>query len=112
MEPVIMDPRWALLTLILTALLGLTLWLALMVIISSRKVSKVKKRVAAGVAFAVFGIWLFTVGNPESTFNLERLYYRSINYLPQGSFGKIFRPKGSSTNAVATNSVSTVITNK
>lgn len=113
MQPVIIDPRWALLTLVLTALFGLTLWLVLMVLIESRKVSKKAKRISSVVAFVVFLLWLFTLGDPHSRVNLEVLYYKSINHLPQMEFTKYLQ-KAIPTNSVLrqTNAPATVQTNK
>ncbi len=113
MEPVIMDPTWALLTLVLTALLGMVCWLVLMILIESRAIRKNTKRIVCPLLFIVFMAWLFTLGDPRSSVNLEVLYYKSINYLPDTGFTKILK-KGQGTSAVVTNTNApvTVLTNK
>jgi len=114
MEPVIMeDPRWALVTLLFTALLGMIMWLFLMVLIESRSVSKNVKRVSAPILFIFYMAWLFTLGDPHSSMNLEVLYHKSINYFPETRFGKIFkRPHSTNAVPVVTNAPVTVKTNK
>ena len=107
------DPRWALVTLLVTALLGMVLWLFLMVLIESRGVSKNIKRVSCPVLFIFYMVWLFTLGDPHSSVNLEVLYHKSINYFPETRFSKIFRKsRGTKAVLVGTNIPVTVQTNK
>jgi hypothetical protein len=112
MSPVMMDPTWALLTLILTALLGMTLWLGMMVLIESRRVKKNVKRVSCVLAFFFYMSWLFTLGDPRSSVNLETLYYRSINFLPETTFTKVLKRQPTNTAVLRTNAGIAIQTNK
>ena len=108
-----MDPRWAVATLFLTAIVGMVVWLVLMVLIESRAVSKKAKRIWSAVALVGFMVWLFTLGDPHSSVNIEVLYYKSINYLPDSGFTKILK-KGQPARLAPqnTNASATVQTNK
>ncbi len=96
-----MDPRWALVTLLFTAALGLSLAVVLMVIMQSRTITKPIKRVWTAAFFVIFMIWLFTLGDPHSGVNLEVLYYKSIKYLPETRFTKLLQ-RAPNTNSVPT----------
>lgn len=100
MQSTALDPTWALLTLLVTAIVGTCIGLLLIVLVGSRRVSKRAKRVGSIVGLLCFLLWLFTLGDPYSSISIEALYYRSVNLLPDNGVGRFLKgAKHASTNA-------------
>ncbi|MEW6302464.1 MAG: hypothetical protein AB1705_03275 [Verrucomicrobiota bacterium] len=73
------DTSWALVTLLVTAIVGLLVAIGLIVILSSRSISTNFKRAIMLAGLAAFLGWMVTVGNPRSDMSLEEVYKKKFS---------------------------------
>ncbi len=72
------DLTWGLLTMLVSAIIGLTIALILIFIISSKRLNRLSKMLALALGFGGYLLWLFTIGDPRNNVTLESIYQKTM----------------------------------
>jgi len=78
METLGSDQTWGIITILVSAALGLTIALGLIFVINARQLTPPVKQMALALGFGGYLAWLLTLGDPRSDVALEVLYRRSL----------------------------------
>ena len=72
------DLTWGLITMLVSAVIGLTIALILIVIIGSKQLNRLPKVLALALGFGGYLLWLFTIGDPRNDVTLESIYQKTM----------------------------------